>query len=326
MPESLSRRALLAGVAGAALAGCRRPADPRVLRVGCMGTLAHAPSLVGLHSGRFERALAARGVRMERAVFGAGPEVMASLLAGAVDVACLGPVPAATAYVRTQGRSVRVVSGAASGGAVFVVRRGSGIRCAGDLHGRTVASPQLGNTNDLSLRAWLRSQRMDATEYGGDVTVVPMKGSSMLTQMRRGELDGAWVAEPWGARLTADAGAEVLIDERDLWPGGMFATAVLVAHRDYQRVAGDNVRAWVAAHAAEVARLNEDATRGMREANAALRAITGKGVPPGVMGAAWRRLTFTTDPLESTIRVMARVGMGLGMVPRGELAGLVGAA
>lgn len=327
--HALTRRALLAGAfgaAGAALTGCRRTVDPRVLRVGCMGTLAHAPSLVGLYSGRFERAIAARGVRLERAVFGAGPEVMASLLAGAIDVACLGPVPAVTAYVRTQGRSVRVVSGAASGGAVFVVRRGAGIRCANDLRGRTVASPQLGNTNDLSLRAWLRSQRMDATEYGGDVTIVPMKGSSMLTQMRRGELDGAWVAEPWGARLVADAGAEVLIDERDLWPGGRFATAVLVAHTDYQRVAGASVRAWVEAHTAEVARLNEDAARGMRETNAALRAITGKGVPPGVLGAAWRRMTFTTDPLEDTIRAMARVGMGLGMVPQGSMAGLVGSA
>jgi NitT/TauT family transport system substrate-binding protein len=322
----LTRRALLAGVAGAALAGCRRSADPRVLRVGCMGTLAHAPSLVGLHSGRFERALAARGVRMERVVFGAGPEVMSSLLAGAIDVGCLGPVPAVTAFVRTQGRSVQVVSGAASGGAVFVVRRGAGIRCAADLHGRHVATPQLGNTNDLSLRAWLRSQGMDATEYGGDVTISPMKGSSMLAQMRRGMLDAAWVAEPWGARLVADANAAVLIDERDLWPGRRFATSVLVMHRAYHAVARDNVRAWVDAHAAEVARLREDAPRGMRETDAALRAITGKGVPPAVMGAAFGRLDFTTDPLEGTIRAMARVGMELGMVPRGSMAGLVGSA
>ncbi len=326
MPEPLTRRALLAGVAGAALAGCRRPSDPRVLRVGCMGTLAHSPSLVGLHSGRFERALAERGVRVERAVFGAGPEVMASLLAGAVDVACLGPVPAVTAFVRTRGRSVGVVSGAASGGAVFVVRRGANVRCAADLDGKVVASPQLGNTNDLSLRKWLRSQRMDATEYGGTVTIVPMKGSSMLTQMRRGELDGAWVAEPWGARLVADAGARVLIDERTLWPGGRFATAVLVMHRSYYQLARDNVRAWVAAHGAEVARLQADPARGMREANAALRAITGRGVAPGVLAEAWGRMEFTVDPMEDTIAAMARTGMALGMVPRGELTGLVGVA
>jgi len=291
-----------------------------------MGTLAHAPSLVGLHSGRFERALSARGVRLERAVFGAGPEVMASLLAGAIDVGCLGPAPAVTAYVRTRGRAVRVVSGAASGGAVMVVRRGAGIRCASDLRGRHVATPQLGNTNDLALRAWLRTQGMDATEYGGDVTISPMKGSSMLAQMRRGMLDAAWVAEPWGARLVADAGAVVWIDERTLWPGGRFATAVLVMHRPYHAMAAGNVRAWVEAHSAEVARLREAPARGMREASEALVAITGKGVPPGVLREAWGRMEFTTDPLEETIRAMARVGMELGMVPRGSMAGLVGSA
>jgi NitT/TauT family transport system substrate-binding protein len=327
--EGLTRRALLAGLTGAvgaSLSGCRRAADPRVLRVGCMGTLAHAPSLVGVHSGRFARALAARGVRVEPAVFGAGPEVMSSLLAGAIDVGCLGPVPAVTAFVRTRGRSVQVVSGAASGGAVFVVRRGAGIRCAADLRGRHVASPQLGNTNDLSLRAWLRSQGLDATEYGGDVTISPMKGSAMLAQMRRGMLDAAWVAEPWGARLVADANAVVLIDERDLWPERRFATAVLVMHRAYHAVAQDNVRAWVEAHSAEVARLREDGPRGMRETNAALGAITGRGIPPAVLAQAWGRLEFTTDPLEGTIRAMARVGMELGMVPRGSMAGLVGSA
>ena len=291
-----------------------------------MGTLAHAPSLVGLHSGRFERALSARGVRLERAVFGAGPEVMASLLAGAIDVGCLGPVPAVTAYVRTKGRAVSVVSGAASGGAVMVVRRAAGIRCASDLRGRHVATPQLGNTNDLALRAWLRTQGMDATEYGGDVTIAPMKGSSMLAQMRRGMLDAAWVAEPWGARLVADAGATVWIDERTLWPNGRFATAVLVMNRSYHAMAAGNVRAWVEAHSAEVARLREDAARGMRETSEALMAITGKGVPPGVLREAWGRMEFTTDPLEGTIRAMARVGMELGMVPRGSMAGLVGSA
>jgi NitT/TauT family transport system substrate-binding protein len=330
VPEAITRRALLGGVLGGALggalSGCRSPADARVLRVGCMGTLAHAPSLVGLHSGRFERALSARGVRLERAVFGAGPEVMASLLAGAIDVGCLGPVPAVTAYVRTRGRAVRVVSGAASGGAVMVVRRGAGIRCASDLRGRHVATPQLGNTNDLALRGWLRSQGMDATEYGGDVTISPMKGSSMLAQMRRGMLDAAWVAEPWGARLVADAGAMVWIDERTLWPNGRFATAVLVMHRAYHAMAAGNVRAWVEAHSAEVARLREDPARGMRETSEALRAITGKGVPAGVLREAWGRMEFTTDPLEGTIRAMARVGMELGMVPRGSMEGLVGSA
>lgn len=328
MPEGITRRALLAGVVGGAVGGvlgaCRRPADARVLRVGCMGTLAHAPSLIGLHTGRFERALSARGVRVERAVFGAGPEVMASLLAGAIDVGCLGPVPAVTAYVRTRGRAVRVVSGAASGGAVLVVRRGAGIRCASDLRGRRIATPQLGNTNDLSLRAWLRSQGMDATEYGGEVSISPMKGSAMLAQMRRGMLDGAWVAEPWGARLVADAGAVVLIDERTLWPGGRFATAVLVMHRAYHAMARENVRLWVEAHSAEVTRLRDDPARGMREASEALRAITGRGVPAGVLREAWGRMEFTTDPLEETIAAMARVGMALGMVPRGSIEGLVG--
>ncbi len=323
----MDRRSLLA-LAGAGVAsalGCRSaPPDPRALRLGFFCNVTHAPALLGVHSGRFARAL--QGVRFETRVFNAGPAAMGALFAGAIDVLYAGPVPVVTGFVRTRGRGLAVVSGAASGGSLLMVRgdrsRGVKVRCAEELRGRLVATPQLGNSQDLALRGWLRRNGMSSVEYGGDVRVSPMSNASVLQQFRRGALDAAWVPEPWAARLEAEADARVLIDERELWLGRRFAATVLAARGDYVTAARENVARVVAAHRDEVERLRAE-PRAKAEVNAALRAISGRALPGAVLERAWGRVEFTTDPLEETIRATARVGQALALVPQGEVRGLV---
>ena len=197
---------------------CSRPVDPARLRVGYFPNVTHAPALTGVESGRFAQALAP--VRLEPTTFTAGPSAMGALLGGAIDVAYLGPNPALAGYLRSRGEAVRVVSGVASGGALFVVRPDAGIRRPEDLRGKRLATPQLGNTQDVALRSFLAAHALVPREHGGDVTVLPLSNPDILAQFQLGHLDGAWVPEPWASRLVIEAGGKVFLDERDLWPGG----------------------------------------------------------------------------------------------------------
>jgi NitT/TauT family transport system substrate-binding protein len=319
-----SRRGFLTLAAAASVGACgRAKTDPRALRLGYFANITHGPALTAVQSGALARALP--GVAVTARVMTAGPEAMTALLAGSLDACFTGPIPAASAFLRSRGRALRCVSGVCEGGAVFVVREGAGIRAAADLRGRRVATPQLGNTQDVALRRYLRTQGLADTMVGGDVTVVNTANSNILSLFRQGRLDAAWVPEPWGARLLA-SGGRLLIDERDLWPGRAFATTLLVAHTRYLAEAAANVDALVDVTASESRRLRGDPARARAEVGAALRAIGASALPPAVVADAWTRIAFTTDPLPASVTAMARHAQDLGMFPAGELTGFFDSA
>lgn len=322
MPE-VSRRALLAGALGAVgaslLDGCGQALDLGALRLGFFPNVTHAPALLGVATGEFARALG--GVRFSAHAFNAGPEAMGALFAGALDLLYVGPVPAATGYLRTHGRGLRVVSGVASGGSALVARPGR-VRDAYSLRGRTVATPQLGNSQDLALRGWLLRHGLRSAEYGGDVRVTPLRNALILQQFRRGFLDAAWVPEPWATRLEREAGGVRVFDEATLWPGGRFAATVLVARSRYLDAAPATVARVLAVHEAMVARCQ----RGDDATLAAVRgamADQGARVQPALLRASWERVAFTTDPIPESIAEMARVGAALALMPTGSVEGLV---
>ncbi len=305
-----------------AAGACRRaPTDPRVLRLGLFPNLTHAVPLAGDESGRYAAALAP--VRLEVHVFNAGPAAMEALLSGALDAAYVGPSPALNAWNATRGRGLRVVAGAASGGTLFVVRRGANIRAPADLRGRRIATPQLGNTQDVALRSYLRAHGMDSTERGGDVSVIPIACSEMLAQFRLGHLDGAWVPEPWATRLIVETGATAFLDERDLWPARRFPVTLLVVREQYLAEAPANVRRLLRAHVAEVTHLRDDPADGRRTVNAALTRLQGRPLPQDVMDAAWTRIEFTPDVLESALERDAVSAHALGFLRTGAIDGLV---
>src|SRR6202165_2045412 len=200
---------------------------PAVLRIGYFPNVTHAQALVGRANGPFERALGP-GARLEWKAFNAGPAAIEALFANAIDLAYVGPNPTVAGYVRSQGEAVRVIAGAASGGASLVVRKDSGIHNASDFHGRKVATPQLGNTQDVALRAWMRANGLKAREKGGDVQVIPISNPDQLTLFLKGQLDAAWAPEPWAARLVHDGGGRIFLDERDVWPDRQFVIANII--------------------------------------------------------------------------------------------------
>ena len=319
-PFSRARIALLAVLL--VCVGCRRAStDRHTLRLGYFPNLTHAVALNGVESGRFASGLG--GVRLETRVFNAGPAAMEALLSGALDMVYVGPSPALNAWSATRGRGIRVIAGAASGGTLFVVRPAANIHAPADLHGKRIGTPQLGNTQDVALRTYLREHGLDSTERGGDVNVVPIANSEILAQFRLGHLDGAWVPEPWASRLIAEAGAEVFLDERDLWPGRRFPITLLVARSQYLQDAPDNVVRFLRAHLAEIERTRANPAEAMSTANRALARLQGRPLPDAILAAAWPRIEFTSDVIEPAFARNAQSARILGFLRSDDITGLV---
>jgi len=320
-PTTTATRTLALALACASGCGRHTASDPNVLRIGYLPNVTHEVALSAARRGTFERALAP--VAVEWKAFGAGPALMEALFAGALDAGYVGPGPAENGYLRSGGQALVIVAGAASGGAALVVRAGLGIRGPSDLHGRTLASPQLGNTQDVALRSWLADQGLRTTDEGGDVRVMPIANSAVPGLMKRGDLDGAWVPEPWVTLLRQKLGAELLVDERTLWPGGRFATVELVAARDALAKKRDAFARLVAAHVDEIRFLRDHPDEGRRLVGEQLAATTGKKLPEPVLAASLATITPTWDPMPDVLARLAAQARRLTYLPAGDLSGLV---
>ena len=281
--------------------GARAQQKPVIVRVGYFPNLTHAQALIGRAGGQFEKALGP-GVQIQWKAFNAGPSAIEALFADAVDLTYVGPNPTVTGYVRSQGEAVRVVAGAASGGASLVVRQGSRIQKAADFHGRKVASPQLGNTQDVALRAWLRANGMKPREKGGDVQVLPIANADQFTLFLKGQLDAAWAPEPWAARLIHEAGGKIFIDERDLWPNHQFVTTDLVVNPKFLKAHPDVVKNFLRGHVELTDWINKNAAQAKLVLNQQLQKETGKGLPADELDEAFSRMAVTYDPIRSALQ------------------------
>jgi NitT/TauT family transport system substrate-binding protein len=211
------------------------------IRLGFFPNITHAQALIGVANGTFQQELGSN-VKLETKTFNAGPAEIDALFAGEIDAGFIGPSPAVNGYVKSKGDALRVIAGGASGGASLVVSAASNIKTAKDLAGKTIASPQLGNTQDVALRSYIAAAGLKTKENGGNVTVQPIANADALTQFKQGKLDGAWVPEPW-ATLIVQAGGTRLIDERTLWPNNQFVTTNLIVSRTFLEKYPDVVEA-----------------------------------------------------------------------------------
>jgi NitT/TauT family transport system substrate-binding protein len=287
------------------------------LRIGYFPNLNHAQALVGLETGGFQRALG-DNVTIESKMFSAGPSLIEALFANQIDVAFIGPNPTINGYIVSDGNGLKVISGAASGGAVFVVRNDSGIKSHKDLGNRVFSSPQLGNTQDVALRKYIIESGFKTKENGGNVTVVQASPSDILTLFLKKQIDGAWVPEPWGARLVKEAGGRILVDERTLWPNGKFVTANIIARSDYLKSNPNTIRKFLSANIDETIWLNKNKDMGIKLFNQALKNITGNTIRQDELADAWSRLKFTYDPITSSLLQSANSAYDLGFLAKGK--------
>src|SRR5687768_12978402 len=279
------------------------------LRLGYFANVTHAPALIGVQEGFFANELG--DTKLTTQVFNAGPDVVEAVFAGALDASYIGPSPTINAYGQSEGDAVRIIAGAASGGAQLVVREG--IDSPEDLKGTTLATPQLGNTQDVALRSWLTEEGLENNIDGsGDVTIAPTPNADTLNLFKAGDIDGAWLPEPWASRLVLEAGASVLVDERDLWPDGEFVTTHLIVRTEFLEQYPETVAALLRGHVAAVQFATEDEAAAKTSVNAGLEASGSSALPVEVLDRAWEGLTATYDPIASALEQSAADGFAAG--------------
>lgn len=311
---------LLAAVAfGAAACGGSDDEGAERLRLGYFPNLTHATAILGVEEGIYAAHL--DGVELSTSRFNAGPEAVEALFGGAIDATFIGPSPAITAFAQSKGEAIRIIAGATSGGAFLVVR--PGIDKPEDLRGATLSSPQLGNTQDVALRAWLADQGLKTdTLGGGDVHVQPQPNAQILETFRTGAIDGAWVPEPWASRMVQEGGGKILVDEADLWPSGRYVTTHLVVRTEYLHEHPDIVRRLLEGHVAATDRANAQPDEAKRAVNAALEKLTGKALPAALLDEAWSNLTLTVDPVASSLHAAAEDAERLDLLKSVDLDGI----
>ncbi|MGW0774114.1 aliphatic sulfonate ABC transporter substrate-binding protein [Streptomyces sp. NPDC002835] len=290
------------------------------VRIGYFPNLTHATALVGDREGILQRELG--GTKVSTASFNAGPSEIEALNAGSIDIGFIGPSPAVNAYVKSSGESLRIIGGSASGGVKLVVNPEK-ITSPADVEGKRIATPQLGNTQDVAFLNWAAEQgwKIDPQSGKGDVSAVRMQPKVTPGAYRSGAIDGAWMPEPAASRLVA-AGAKVLVDEADLWPDGKFVITNIVVSQKFLKAHPAVVEAVLRGTVKTNAWINAHPDEAKEAANAKLQELTGKPLPPEVIDPAWKSLRFTDDPLAATLDAQADHAVRAGLLEQPDLAGI----
>jgi NitT/TauT family transport system substrate-binding protein len=290
------------------------------LRLGYFPNITHATAIVGIESGIFAQDLGP-GVTLSPSPFNAGGAASEALLSGAIDATYIGPNPAINAYAKSSGAAIRIIAGATSGGAYLVVR--PGIATAPDLRGKKLATPQLGNTQDVALRTWLAGNGLKSDPHGGgDVSILPQDIAQTLQSFTAGGIDGAWVPEPWATRLVQEGGGEVLVDERTLWPGRQYVTTHLIVRTDYLQAHADIVRGLLAGAIEANDFIGAEPAKAQQLTNQGIEKVTGQTTSDALIAAAWPNLAFTVDPIAASLKTSAEHATAVGLLDPVDLTGI----
>ncbi len=313
--------AAVASTAATAAASTPATSGEKVtLRLGYFPNITHAPALVGVQEGLFAKALGSN-VKLETSTYNAGPAAIEALFADAIDASYLGPNPAINAFVKSNGDGLRIVAGSTSGGAFFVVQ--PEINSAADLKGKKVASPQLGGTQDVALRSWLKSQGLETdASGGGDVSIVPQDNGLTLDAFKQKQISGGWLPEPWATRLVQEGGGKVLVDERTLWPGGKYVTTHLVVAKKFLDDHPDTVKALIQGELDTLDYMAANPADAQKAANEQINAITQKPLSDALISTSWGNLEFTADPIASSLQQSADAATSVGLLDKVDLTGI----
>jgi NitT/TauT family transport system substrate-binding protein len=292
IPYRLAITALLTAIA-ALIAGCgKKTGDLTVLRVGYFPNVTHAQGVIGRTltadgKGWFEQRLGP-GVKVEWFPYNAGPSAMEAIIAGSIDMTYVGPNPALNTYMRSRGEEIRVIAGAADGGAAFLVRPGANINTPADFRGKKIATPQFGNTQDIAARVWLKTHGFNVTQSGGDVSVLPAANPDQLTLFKQGNIDAVWTVEPWVTRIEREAGGKSYIEQNDA------ITTILVAGVSALENKRALVQKFLQGHRELTAWINEHPADAQQLVQRGISEIVKGSIPLDLVQASWKRLRFTS--------------------------------
>jgi NitT/TauT family transport system substrate-binding protein len=295
-------------------------AEAETLRLGYFPNITHAPALIGVNKKFFETALGST-TKLDTKTFNAGPAAIEALFSGAIDATYIGPNPAINGWAQSKGTGLKIIAGSTSGGAGLVVREG--INSPADLKGKKIATPQLGNTQDVALRAWLKENGLNADQQGGgDVSVLPQDNATALQAFAQGAIDGAWVPEPNYSRLILESKAKVLVDEKTLWPDELFVTTHLIVTQDFLKKYPGTVKKLLQGHLQSLDYIEKNNAEAQTAANAQIEALSGKPLKDDVLKASFKNLTYTADPVASSLYTSAKHAEEVGLLKPVDLKGI----
>ncbi|MFI2763910.1 aliphatic sulfonate ABC transporter substrate-binding protein [Streptomyces echinatus] len=290
------------------------------VKIGYFGNLTHGTALVGVQKGFFQKELGATKVRP--AIFNAGPSEIEALNSGSIDIGWIGPSPSINGYTKSNGKSLKIIGGSASGGVKLVVNPKK-ITSLKDVEGKRIATPQLGNTQDVAFLNWAAEQGwdVDAQSGKGDVTVVRSDNKVTPDAFKAGSVDGAWVPEPTASKLIAEGG-KVLLDESTLWPDKKFVITNIIVRQAFLKEHPKAVEAVLRASVEANKWINAHPDEAKAAANKQLEADSGKALPAGVLDPAWKSIQFTDDPLAATLGTEAAHAVKAGLLEKPNLKGI----
>jgi len=307
-------KTLVAVIGALSLCSCKpsAPEKKTVIRFGHFPNITHAQAVIA-HAlsrqgkGWFEERLGPN-VEIQWFTYNAGPSAMEAIFAGSLDVTYVGPGPALNAHFKSNGQEIRVISGAANAGAALVVKADSPIKNPADFRGKKIATPQLGNTQDISCRAWLKAHGFNVTLTGGDVMVIPTANPDQLALLQKGSVDAVWTVEPWVTRLEREAKARVFLEDKDTITTWLVSSVKFLRDRHdlAKKIAEVNVELtkWIQEHESEAQKLLIEE----------LKAETRADFPPDAVAQAWKRIHFTSEISRELIAKSVQDGKDAGFL------------
>ena len=312
---------ILAGaaiIAAISVAGILTPSDDiheNKIRIAYFPNIGHAIPIVGMEKGFFEEYLGNQ-TKIETRVFDSGPQAIESLFANSVDLAYVGPGPAITGYLNSENNNVQIIAGAASGGASFVVHPESKINFASDFAGKKIAAPQIGNTQDVSLRYYLSENNLKPAEKGGSVIVYNISNPDIYTLFVKGDIDGAWVAEPWATILETELYGKRLFHEEELWPNKKFASVLLIANIDYVEKNPEIISQFLLSHDETAEWIDQNSIETRIIFNEFLDSHLGQSLSNEIVDTALSKLEITSNPQSDSVYSFAEKADSLGYLGR----------
>jgi len=285
------------------------------IRVAYFPNITHAVPIIGIERGTFAHQIGNDTV-IEPVLFDSGPQVIESIFAGSVDVAYVGPGPAINGFLKSEHHDVKILSGAASGGVSFIVNPDSKINSVADFNGKRIAAPQIGNSQDISLRTYLSENGLKPAEKGGSVVVLNVPNSDIYTLFAKGDIDAAWVAEPTATILVQQLNGTRLFNEEDLWPENRFASVLLIAREEYVNQHPQVIHKWLEAHQQTIDWINSNPEQTRIIFNQFMKKEIGKSLSDKLIDESLSNLEITSDPIVSSIETFAKRADSLGYLGR----------
>ena len=285
------------------------------IRIAYFPNIGHAIPIVGMENGFFQNSLGDQ-ITIETRVFDSGPQAIESLFGNSIDLAYVGPGPAINGFLNSENHNVKILAGAASGGASFIVHPDSEINFASDFAGKKIAAPQIGNTQDVSLRNYLSENGLRTAEKGGSVIVYNIANPDIYTLFVKGDIDGAWIPEPWATILVTELNGKRLFHEEDLWPNQEFASVLLIANADFVEKNPESIIDLLKSHHETATWINQNPIETRIIFNNFLNSHLGQSLSDDIVDVALSNIVITADPLPDSVYSFAEKANALGYLGR----------